>query len=55
MEYPSNFEHFQKESKIVIANVFPKLTTVQALVTPLAIQRYSKHPSTVNMLNGPKR
>ena len=37
MEAPSNFENFQK-NKIVIANVFPKLTTVQGLVTPLTIQ-----------------
>ena len=32
---------FQKK-KIVIANVFPKLATVQALVTPLTIQRRLK-------------
>ena len=32
---------FQKK-KIVIANVFPKLATVQALVTPLIIQRRLK-------------
>ena len=38
MESPSNFEHFQKK-KILIANAFPKLTTVQGLVTPLTIQR----------------
>ena len=38
MESPSNFEHFQKK-KIVIANVFPKLATLQGLVTPLTIQR----------------
>ena len=44
---------FQKK-KIVIANVFPKLATVQGLVTPLIIQRVSKHFSTVNMLNGSK-
>ena len=41
MESPSNFEHFQK-NKIVIANVFPKLTTVQRLFTPLTIQRNPK-------------
>ena len=28
-----------KKNKIVIANVFPKLATVQSLVTPLTIQR----------------
>ena len=32
---------FQKK-KIVIANVFPKVATVQALVTPLTIQRRLK-------------
>ena len=38
-----------KKKKIVIANVFPKLATVQGLVTPLTIQRrlkisfYSQH------------
>ena len=31
-----------KKKKIVIANVFPKLTTVQGLVTPLTIQRRLK-------------
>ena len=31
-----------KKKKIVIANVFPKLATVQALVTPLTIQRRLK-------------
>ena len=31
-----------KKNKIVIANVFPKLTTVQGLVTPLTIQRRLK-------------
>ena len=31
-----------KKRKIVIANVFPKLATVQALVTPLTIQRRLK-------------
>ena len=41
MESPSNFEHFQKK-KIIIANVFPKLTTVQSLITPLTIQRRLK-------------
>ena len=41
MESPSNFQHFQK-NKIVIANVFPKLTTVQGLVTPLTIERRLK-------------
>ena len=41
MECPSNFDHFQK-TKIVIANVFPKLMTVQGLVTPLTIQRRLK-------------
>ena len=39
MESPSNFEHFQRKKKIFIANVFPKLATVQGLVTPLTIQR----------------
>ena len=41
MESPSNFEHIQKK-KIVIANVFPKLATVQGLVTPLTIQCHLK-------------
>ena len=41
MESPSNFEHFRKK-KILIANVFPKLMTVQGLVTPLSIQRRLK-------------
>ena len=41
MEAPSNFEHFQKY-KIVVANVCPKLATVQGLVTPLTIQRSLK-------------
>ena len=31
-----------KKKKIVIANVFPKLTTVQGLVTPLTIRRRLK-------------
>ena len=31
-----------KQKKIVIANVFPKLATVQGLVTPLTIQRRLK-------------
>ena len=31
-----------KKKKIVIANVFPKLVTVQGLVTPLSIQRILK-------------
>ena len=35
------FEQFQKK-KIVIANVFPKLATLQGLVTPLTIQRRLK-------------
>ena len=42
MESPSNFEHFEKKKKIVIANVFPKLATIQSLVTPLTIQRRLK-------------
>ena len=33
------FETFPKKKKIVIANVFPKVATVQGLVTPLTIQR----------------
>ena len=37
MQSPSNFEHFEK-NLIVIANVFPKLTTIQGFVTPLIIQ-----------------
>ena len=37
MESPSNFKFFEKK-KIVIANVFPKIATAQALVTPLTIQ-----------------
>ena len=41
MESPSNFEHFQT-NKIVIANVFPKLATVQGLDTPLTIQQRLK-------------
>ena len=41
METPSNFEHFKKND-IVIGNGFPKLTTVQGLVTPLTIQRRLK-------------
>ena len=32
------FRTFSKKKKIVIANVFPKLATVQGLVTPLTIQ-----------------
>ena len=32
------FRTFSKKQKIVIANVFPKLATVQGLVTPLTIQ-----------------
>ena len=31
-----------KKKKIIIANVFPKLVTVQGLVTPLTIQRHLK-------------
>ena len=31
-----------KKKKMVIANVFPKLATVQGLVTPLTIQRHLK-------------
>ena len=42
MESPSNFERFQKKKKIVIANVFSKLATVEGLVTPLTIQRRLK-------------
>ena len=47
-----NFHHISnifKKKKIVIANVFPKLVTVEGLVTPLTIQRrlktsfYSQH------------
>ena len=41
MESPSNFDHFQTK-KIVIANIFPKLATVQILVTLLTIQRRLK-------------
>ena len=36
------FRTFSKKKKIVIANVFPKLTTVQGLPTPLNIQRCLK-------------
>ena len=36
------FGKFYKKKKIVIANVFPKLVTVQGLVTPLSIQRRLK-------------
>ena len=32
------FRKFSKKKKIVIANVFPKLATVQGFVTPLTIQ-----------------
>ena len=42
------------KKNIVIANVFPKLATVQGLVTPLTIQRRLKTSLTVNMLNGTK-
>ena len=47
-----NFHHISnifKKKKIVIANVFPKLVTVEGLVTPLTIQHrlktsfYSQH------------
>ena len=41
MESSWTFEQFQKK-KIVIANVFPKLATLQGLVTPLTIQRRLK-------------
>ena len=41
MECPSNLDIFKKK-KIVVANVFPKLATVQGLVTPLTIQRRLK-------------
>ena len=41
MESPSNFDHLKK-NKIVIANVFPKLTTVRGLVMPLTIQHCLK-------------
>ena len=41
MDGPSNFEPFQKNI-ILIANVFPKLTTVKGLVTPITIQRRPK-------------
>ena len=41
MESPSNFEHFPKK-KNVAANEFPKLATVQGLVTPVSIQRCLK-------------
>ena len=34
--------HNSKKKKIVIANVFRKLATVQGLVTPLTIQRHLK-------------
>ena len=36
------FWTFSKKNKIVIANVFPKLATVQGWVTPLSIQRRLK-------------
>ena len=36
------FRTFSKKKKIVIANVCPKLATVQGLVTPLTIQRRLK-------------
>ena len=36
------FWTFSKKKKLVIANVFPKLTMVQGLVTPLTIQRRLK-------------
>ena len=34
-----NISNIFKKKKILIANVFPKLATVQGLVTPLTIQR----------------
>ena len=37
-----------------IVNLFVKLATVQALVTPLSIQRRVKTSLTVNMLNASK-
>ena len=42
MESASNFEHSQKKKKIVMGNVFPKLATVQGLVTAITIQRSLK-------------
>ena len=36
------FSNIFEKKKIVIANVFPKIATVQALVTPLTIQRRLK-------------
>ena len=36
------FWNFSKEKKIVIGNAFPKLGTVQGLVTPLTIHRLLK-------------
>ena len=42
MEVPSNFEHFQTKKKIVIANVCPKLATLQGFFTRLTIQRRLK-------------
>ena len=36
------FSHIFEKKKIVIAHVFPKLATVQGLVTPLTIQRSLK-------------
>ena len=53
MESPSNFEHFQKK-KIVVANVFPKLATVQSLITPLTIQRRLKTSFDSQQLNRSK-
>ena len=38
----SKFWKFSKEKKIVIGNVFPKVGTVQGLVTPLTIQHRLK-------------
>ena len=41
---------------IVIANAFPKLVTVQGLVTPLTIQRCLKTSfDSQHMLNGSKQ
>ena len=37
-----HISNISKKRKIVIANVFPKLATVQGLVTPLTIQRRLK-------------
>ena len=40
---------------IVIANVFPKLQTVEALVNHSLKSFASEHPLTISMLKGPSQ